>query len=357
MRFAAAVAALLAIGIAATSPNSAGGVESADENAELRVAIMGDGIVWGTGLPLEDKFFSIVADDLSSRGGKQPQVINVAHTGADLVQPANRDLDLYEPQQQPFCEWQVTRNVPTTNFDILFCQMQLVEIAAHEEGPIDLVIADGCMSDANPHTASGPPAKPADIIAAAAPVGVLANANITAAIQNRCVDQTRALVEKAHALPGSPRVVLTGYYELVSDRSSPVAGLIINVATLGTFPGASYRALVSRSKEWTTQYSALVADPIISDLDPAGDWLTFVEPGFGPGNALYTKNSWLWWGANDPMQTDRGIDCWSYLGQVATRTLAMCWGSPLGHPNTAGARSYAEAILADEKVNTWFPTT
>jgi hypothetical protein len=88
--------------------------------------------------------------------------------------------------------------------------------------------------------------------------------------------------------------------------------------------------------------------------------IAFVDPGFGPENAVFAQDRWLWSMTNqgsplllefgiditlfpeDPMLRAREAACSSPLQEAG---LIVCIYASVGHPTPPGERAYASAII------------
>jgi lysophospholipase L1-like esterase len=326
---ATAVPAVTAVPAAtgATRAHAAGGgprgtVTSSDTGAAaLRLAVVGDSVAWGQGLADQHRASTLVARALAARTGRAVDVDVYAHSGATLSGPCPAS-GVTVPAELPFAAPSVA------------CQLGTAAGAGHA---YDLVLMSGCINDLTV----------ASVLFGTAP--------LAQAVAGGCGQPLTAAVTAAHALPGRPRVVVTGYYPIVSHRTDPAAfaqALRTALAPGATAePEALRRRAIRRSAEFAAAFD-LVARRAVA---PARGSAVFVSPGFGSLDALFAPRAKVWTGADDEVAAARAQACAalpSTLPGVTDATRQLCAVASVGHPNVAGAARYADRIEA--AIARWF---
>jgi hypothetical protein len=179
---------------------------------------------------------------------------------------------------------------------------------------------------------------------------------------------TVLLSEVLTAFP-SARVVVTGYYPIVSMESNldflvPLLsglGLLVGLASgivagsLGTPPfgfgplgSAAFRSwlqgrLVARSNIFANTANTALAGAVgVTRRIVPSRTIALAIPNFGPSNAIFAGDTFLF-GSTVPLGPEDPV--------AATRTSCMpadifATMASMGHPNAKGARAYANAINA-----------
>jgi hypothetical protein len=198
---------------------------------------------------------------------------------------------------------------------------------------VDLVLLDGGINDINVRTILNPFAFDSDLrrdIQLFCGPGVMG----------------RLLADTLQTFPNA-RIIVTGDYPLVTERSDSLAANLLMVALgvispiVATVPGAlltvALRArILERSRIFLETSDRVLADTVRA----AGPRVSFVESGFGPEHAFGAPQSRLW-GLGFPVEP---------LDPLAAGRRAVCAGDPIcaiasmAHPNVEGARAYVDAI-------------
>ena len=291
------------------------------------IAVLGDSIAWGQGLKSRNKFANLVAQGIATA---RRQVVIVkrpaAHSGAHLTAG---------------CQPTLPGEVPNSEPGIVSCQPH----SAARLGEVDLVLMTACINDVGVATI------------------VVFGGDIEEKVRRDCAQQLERALKQAHALPGSPKVVLVGYYRIVSAHTGFKA--FASAIRKDDFVGQAAAALLDfglkpfrdraakRSAQFMSAFNA-VATRAIKAVDPKGRWTTFVDPRFGADNALFSSKPLLWDGRHDEVVKTREKACKAVKRLERLFQRFSCPIASLGHPNIAGAQQYATRILAAPKVREWF---
>ena len=323
--------ALLAVAATDTAggPGPAWRIQVTADCNPIKIMVVGDSIAWGQGLLDDQKYPALVADQL--RQATKRAVVynaatdNLAHSGGVLDASAK---GLCAPDLRATYGY-AAGEVPIGTPDIQHCQSP-----ATVTGSPDLVLVDGCIND----------------------VGVLKIAlspgtDLGNAVRDLCVAQVTSTITRVHTQFPNAKIVYTGYYP-ITDATSLFA--MIRYASRFGWGAAAIAGLTDvyfaqRSADFHTQ----VVNQVETVAIKAG--ALFADPDFKLGDAVFGTNTKLFDGLNDPMAPIRWDICkqvWSD-NTVKLQSKAECPVASLGHPNPAGAKKYADAIMAQLKGSNW----
>jgi hypothetical protein len=302
--------------------------------------VMGDSIQWGQGLRSDLKFHSIVERHLG-RGGAMGVYKTVhAHSGATIGVGSNH-------QENP-----VYGEVPTSHPTVL----QQVDLYNDDATLVDLVLLDGGINDIGVNDIINP----------------LGDDDLVHLTRKHCFEDMKVLLGKVTQRFPNAKVIVTGYYQIVSDDSDLnrltllLAGFGMLVGALGAAVGvgvsiAQKNAMVSRSRSFAEAAEDRLKEAI-ADVRAAQraaglkERVFFASPSFGPSNAIFAGNSWLWGleldlgPADDKelggVEADRQAACERVESEHPGRTDGFrCKRASMGHPNEKGAQAYAKAVI------------
>ncbi|GMU21479.1 MAG: hypothetical protein AMXMBFR13_15720 [Phycisphaerae bacterium] len=297
------------------------------------MAVIGDSVTWGNGLRDSQKFSTLVAEEVERRTGLH--VVRQVHaiSGTRIV-PSPEDI---------ICRVRCNGEVQTASTSITV-QVDLIEQPAAQ----DLILLNGCINDVEVDTILDPET-PSEVI--------------TDRTGQYCGQEMAALLRKVNSAAPEAAVVVTGYYPIISADSSLPTTLqyvLLRETTEDENTPQLIEKLAANSELFLSEsragMSAAVAE--VSAQRP-GALLYYVEPGFGPANALFGPEPWLWGVTGerieaeeldaslsifpeDPLAGLRAVGC---FGDVLVDPISCLFAS-VAHPNARGARAYADAILA-----------
>jgi len=300
----------------------------------FNLAVLGDSVMWGNGLRPEQKFSTLVARQIEET--LQEKVITqlYAHSGASIV-PREGDA---------VCRFNCYGEVPKISTSVT---LQAEQIKSPEQ--TDLVLVNGCIVDVGLNNIINPFTDPELLDQATA---------------RFCGEEMLTLLEKIHALAPAARIVVTGYYPIISDRSD-VLGLS-DWATIRGQDGSSMDAplvaeLIENSSIFMTVAHRSIAAAVNALNESAGDanLAAFADPGFTEENSVFAPQAWLWSLTSqgdgfedinlglsvfpqDPIRFDRLDRCFD---PGVLPSLITCVYASVGHPNDFGARAYADAVM------------
>ncbi len=374
-----AVRTLYTAGPAKPIYRSADSASLALRTSPFRMVAIGDSIMWGQGLADSAKFTSLTRDALRTALNVDVELTSFAHSGAILrgttgVLPA-------VSQQEPLGFDQNALLTPgeiPNSFPTILHQLNVQGAApAVKRNEVDLVLIDGCINDVGVMTILNPQST---------------SSAVRAAAQTKCAPMATVLT-RVHALYPAARIVVTGYYPIVSPLSDltalpvlvasavgaaalatpllgippdPVAAIAVIAAGIGGT--AALRTKLSESSEaFYSASSAALTTAAATASTQAGvpSMATFAPLPYEPKNAYAAPASWLWLVptgavANDQDDViaartascrqagviDRSVGRGVVPGAAAASGFDMekCQRASMGHPNHAGAQAYAAAI-------------
>ncbi len=311
------------------------GVELVDDFFYL--AVIGDSILWGSGLPERQKISALVADEIEHRLGRRVITQRYAVAGAKIL-PAEGD---------GICEYNCFAEVPKQLTSIL-TQVDQIERA----DLVDLVLLDGCVNDVGLDTITLPLTDTQEL------------AQIT---EQYCNGAMAALLRKVRRVMPEAAVVVTGYYPFISEQSSP-AGidtlLSLNQATSSSsqdiFELRDAMAENSRVFFNVSHANLRAAVDHVNGETGGAVTIAFADARFGPANATFAPEPRLW-GLTDDLELLQTLQVNLSLApedplfekrlnvctgrNLAFFDLVSCLYAAVAHPNPTGARAYADAVI------------
>lgn len=299
---------------------------------------LGESVAVGNGLPDEDKFAHLVADVI-----EQETHLKVIHQML-----AASAADIMPEEDDGICGIDCYREAPLVKTSIAV-QVDQIE----RPDLIELVLLTGCINDVEVLTIIDPETDQEEL------------AELTS---SACRDEMTTLLKKIRAITPQAYVVVTGYYPILSEASYLPAGLEVWVASLEMEIQEDISAWLESAVanfsiflEAAHPGLAAAVDAVNAEsLGNAGPMVAFVDPEFGPENALFAPESWLWGLTKelpnvddleldlelfpeDPRFSERISVCFNNVG--ADPSLSCLYAS-LAHPNRTGSQVYADAIVA-----------
>jgi len=348
-----AVSSLLSSAVYAQSVKSA--------ERPLNLLVLGDSILWGQGLKEEHKAWHQVETWLEQTTSREVRAKIEAHSGAVIGSTGDPD------NSTVWIDGEINRAVPTVNE-----QIDHALRSYSDRSQVDLVLVDGCINDIDARRL---------LNASNTPAGIRELA------QAKCGAPVAALLERIAASFPNAHVIITGYYPIVSEKTSNDLFMrALNRRLYTPAPGAPHksdkelrRQLIDISKEWyqsSNKKLAEAARAVDAKLSAGGSRqrILFAEVQFLPDYAFGSHASRLWgfdasplrkllvilaFGrvsirTNDETRSQRAESCevlfkrpeGETTDQKKTREwrLMLCKLAALGHPNRKGSGMYVEAI-------------
>ena len=341
--------------------------------APFTIVAIGDSIMWGQGLAETAKFTTLTRETLRSALKVDVDLFSFAHSGA-VVQVISGALPTGFDQNLLITPGEVPNSFPTVFHQINVQAATLGPRAAE----VDLVLVDGCINDVSVTTILNPNTP---------------TSSIAAMTQSKCSAMSGVL-QRLHAVFPNAKIVMTGYYPIVSVLSdlaalpvlvSTVVGVGALAAPLAGIPPdpISAVALVAITlaktpdlRDTLSRNSATFANASNAALSNAAALTNsqFNSPGlvmyasipFDAKNSYAAPESMLWLvptglypGDQDDVVAPRRATCNS--GNVIPTSVGApykrptvdelalaafeCANASMGHPNRKGSQAYAAAIV------------
>ncbi len=299
------------------------------------MAVLGDSAMWGNGLREVDKFSTLTARKIERETGRKVIRLVYAVSGAHIV-PEPHDA---------ICVGSCTGEAPQ-HFTSVTLQAQSIP----RPEALDLVLMDGCGNDIGLATILMPEDRTEEIAERASAF---------------CMGAMSNLLIRVRALAPQAPIVVTGYFPFLSLESdlSDVGVWAesqgIDLADLDDIaPNLLAVAENSRVFHEASTAALSTAVDLVGELAPDDPPIRFADAGFGPQNATFAADAWLWGLTNDrgvalqlgieldivpedPLTDFRVRECFD--PDLAPDPFTCVYGS-VGHPNPAGARAYAQAV-------------
>ena len=209
---------------------------------------------------------------------------------------------------------------------------------------VDLVLLDGGINDVGVATILNP---------------LALIPSLAARTMRACHDEMLALLQKVSAKFTKPtgRILVTGYYTIVSAMSDPlgVAKLLslhgIAIPEFVKMEGDFLSAIIERCKSFFADSTAELQRAISDNGDPR---VQFVPTGFTDANAIFVPGTSLLWKldiddgleAEDPVAVSRRPACdLAHPDPLEVLAREQCYRASAGHPNVEGAKRLASQIL------------
>jgi len=156
----------------------------------------------------------------------------------------------------------------------------------------------------------------------------------------------------------SCRILVTGYYTIISDRSDPLGVhklLSLHGIAVPEFVEAEadfLQAVTRRCRDFFVDSTAELQRSIVDLGDPR---VRFVPSGFTEDNAIFVPTTSLLWGLDldhgleplDPVAAQRRPLCdIAHSDPLEILAREQCYRASAGHPNVLGARKFGAQIVA-----------
>lgn len=301
-------------------------------NGKLRIAVFGDSVPWGQGLLEQDKYRTLVAEGLAARPGSAPQEppAVLAHSGATIGVGVNTN------------EGSLDGEVPTAYPTII------QQVAAFNDAPesVDLVLLNGGINDVDIRDILNP---------------LTDSSHLADWTETHCHLHMKALLDAVTAkfTLATARIIVTGYYQILSEQSDPdlfkpflkAVGAPWLDFLVDDFEDEIIKKIVKNCKVFADQSATALQNAVNdSNAGAGGGRVTFVSSGFGPQNAAFAPDHWIFGvdgtdlSPEDEVIAARHASCDRCETDVLQRW--ECYRASAGHPNQDGAKQYAAQILA-----------
>jgi hypothetical protein len=296
--------------------------------ASFRIVTLGDSIPWGQGLLEGEKYDAMVRDALGPTHPEGVSLERLAHSGA--VIGAFGASGSPQPGE-----------VPSSRPTII----EQCDAFSNSPEAVDLVLMDGGINDVGVATILNP----------------LALIPSLAARTNRaCYDGMLVLLQKVRVKFSKPscRILVTGYYTIVSPRSDPL-GVIkllsmhgIAIPEFVDVEDDFIGPVIDRCEQFFADSTARLQQAIADANDAR---IRFVATGFTDDNAIFVPDTSLLWGLDlgsnlgpqDPVADQRRPLCdVAHSGPLQLPAREQCYRASAGHPNVAGAIRFKDQVMA-----------
>jgi len=334
----------------------------------INMLVFGDSIMWGQGLKEENKISYRVQNWLCRRTQRPVKLWREAHSGAIIGDGAEDDKDR---------DGEINVGKPTIWAELNHALSTHFKDRAAD---VDFVLMDGCINDF-------------DV------VKNLLDATITPGqvqtlSRKMCYDRMKPLLEKAASDLPNARFIVTGYYPVMTEKSSrnlllrALLGWILRIhfakeKEKWLFPSAKrtlFKTLVQASKEFGESSNADLRESV-AKANGTSNRIVFApvyykpNSGFGsPGSGFAApKNTSLLWTSmfnstghggltkffyvvfklnfhalrpNDEVYKERKASC-KQEQDFSGFSRLTCQVAAFGHPNEAGVNEYVERVIME----------
>jgi hypothetical protein len=344
----------------------------------MRMIVLGDSIQWGQGLKNTEKIGYIVAKMIEDRHKVKVDMENYAHSGAITGFNFNGD-EIYSTQQPSIVDFagEVPSKLPTI--------IQESETVSDPE-TVDLVLMDFGINSVSIETILNPDSS---------------SQQLSDLTRQHFYSNGLKVLNKIRMKFPNANIIVTGYYPIITKSTNfdeilplliQLGPFIIGVgglfeATLGAiFPLAlAYIAgsitggviledklgqIISNCKLFATQSASDLQAAVDEQntTETVGHSVTAAFPYFDDNNAILANNSLLWGIKVDPFSFALNpLDHIEPIDSVVKERMIACDAAKLkdfelqegrlasvGHPNVAGAKSYAFSVILKLEANAEF---
>jgi hypothetical protein len=326
----------------------------------FELLVVGDSLIWGQGLPEKDKIFTHVANWLRDGGLGGARKVNVtvkAHSGstlkfhpsdAEAYRKAGRDETFYYKPE-------VNVSFPST-----WKQLEVAdsEYKAAGKNGADLILLSACITDITVARVLDPKGN---------------DAQLREWAKKYCHDDMLDLLQHAGRLHPEATIAVVGYFPMISPQSNgvrlfngwleargtgrPLKWMMNNPLMRKLYFQKVGDKAIARSRLWFEESSKQL-QAVVDDFNK-GDTRSravFVRSPLTEENSVEAPNTLLFrMGKNgipeDPVFPERKADCNAALPELKRSTglvysVRFCEVAGVGHPNPAGARAYADAVIS-----------
>lgn len=376
MKVRTSIALIALLGAAVAQAQTRGGGRP-HEDRPVYIVTLGDSIMWGQGLPENNKFRNIVAQWIQKQYFGVRTAIQIpthAHSGAHITVDPGQDTQTGLPGEIPSHWPSVTMQVDLTVAD-------LPRFGATAD-QVDLVLLDGGINDVDI----------SNILNPAKHINDLHNL-----VVSNCVLRMQGLLTKVRKAFPNAAIIVIGYYPIASGESDLMSLLALSTAAIndfvvgasgiGSIPGIFAAGaegmvvkdrLVGLSTEFNNTAQAGLSDDVRQFIqnDPKSNTMVvpalggvlhsiprvaLAWPFFSNGNSYAAPQTYLWnllqfagdevrglSGTHPESPDTPGQVAYSRAQacKIANRASGFCVDASMGHPNIAGAQAYANAIIS-----------
>ncbi|HEX8248640.1 MAG TPA: SGNH/GDSL hydrolase family protein [Pyrinomonadaceae bacterium] len=359
---------------AALSPKQAFSFDQAAAESDLQMLVLGDSVMWGQGLLDEHKFWFLTKKWLEKQTGKTVEHRLEAHSGATILW---RNDQAYPKDRVTTFNGELNISTPTILQQVKNA-FKYYESTPYKAQGVDLVLVNGGINDLGAFNLINP----------------FTNKKwIEKKARQYCGEDMFGLLENVCQSFGSARIVVTGYYPVVSKDTSPrqicdIIEVLLNEKIINKIRRifgleeswlklCSYNSVNEKierliaelsvlSETWQSRTNVYLRQSVEEinkkyPLNPAAaagndaPRAIFVEAPFGSPNAYAAPDTYLWqieeggtvfkkYKSNDNFFNLRELVCKCAHIKLEGFREETCYIAGTAHPNVKGASKYAEAI-------------
>ena len=353
-----------------------------DDLRPLQFLVLGDSITWGQGLKNDSKFSTQVKEWLENTVGRTVEMKVKAHSGATIL-----------PQEESTgsCDGEVNLGRPTINTQRLNAAIEY-RAASRDPRDIDLVLLNGGINDVGISTLVTPFSSKKRVIEKT-------NQSCYAAMKGLLSDTVETFC--------NARIVVTGYFPIISEDTEPdlllklilvVLGAPAFIQIMGTRVfnlvrrginlqpgelGLIQRSMADVSSTWYRE-STLSLQKAVKEInekfpmtsahgpcnatagnaaasdDPRNRRVVYAHPEFKPEHSFGASQTRLWklisqnggllaspidrLATDDMLFSDRAELCRCESAGKTGHKFKVCERAATAHPNLEGAKEYARAV-------------
>jgi lysophospholipase L1-like esterase len=292
------------------------------EGPAFEMVVLGDSILWGQGLPEEQKASTLVQLRLAEKLGRPVHKRVYAHSGATVTQSGNHLIISHG-------------EIPGT-FPHIALQAECVPYPEK----VDLVLVNGCINDVDAKILFDPTTDPEE-------------SRVKERCEDRCGEPIRMMLTRIKMRFPNAGIVVPGYYPFFSGRTPEmtlrfVSWLFLRMAKTEGEPHRwpdSGDHLIRKSAVWHEVSDRMLREAV-EESNGQGDAsgkAVFAPIPFHPENAYGAPDSLLWGiTEHDNVASSRW---WKCIDRPNLPERMRCINASAFHPNPNGATAYAEAIL------------
>ena len=341
----------------------------------VHVVSAGDSVVWNQGVDHDEKFSRLIAKGLGAATGRRYSHDDYSISGAVLDAPdlpaGNNDSACLGERytQDPDNDGEMELGEVTQQMPDVFCQLEKAGAEARAAGhDIDLVVLNGCINDLDPFfgvplgITPGMEDLPKAVVRECSGIG--------AAAENPAKDVPyfsgakvgyggrgmRAAIEKAHTLPGRPKVVVANFLYPFTGASLPVLRDYCTKRDLPTDLVAQCQGGLGPAAGRYELYTRLSADAYRQAADQAnaaskdGAYAVAGDGLFTVDQSVLASDVKVW---QNPL-ADQAYPLRRNACPEFSATPPQCLTAAVGHPDVAGSKQYADNILLNPRLRGWF---
>lgn len=353
--------AFAASGFFALGGRSAFSATLFDNSVEpFNLLIIGDSLIWGQGLPEEQKFYHLTKQWLERDVFKNEREVNLkvkAHSGAsiNLRQYETDALARAEIGEDEFFHREINLSFPSIK-----AQLNAALAEYKEPQSVDLIMLSGGITDIRLTTILNP---------------LKDNDELKRDIAEHCNQKMFELLEQAAQQFPNALIAVVGYYPFLSEQTptSKIFNNLLEIYEISPFVKTlinnplnrnllkSYRQkMVARSRIWAENSNAEF-NQAVNRLNAKFDRrrAVFIASPFTEENSIGAKNPLIYevgkkGKAPDALAAERLAVCGKTIDELKKSTglklrSRTCELATIGHPTPEGSRAYAEAIQSSLK--------